>query len=922
MYGFSPTRLVWLVLAVAWGVVAWPFLFDGSIVTELDTTLVALPIEFVYRQFQDHWQLPWWSSEFGFGHPLLAWGQLGFFVPVHLGLRAWHVDPVLLLALAAPTYLLVGLVGMFGFLRSRSLHPLAAAFGAAAFALNGFGAAHFGHVNFYVVTMLLPWLLWVLVSLVSSPALWRAWLLAVGMALVAENGHPTMVLFTFIIGGIVAVGFLISGKRSARLWLYLLLAGLLGFGLASIRTLPFLELFLESERAQGMLPHQLYEFSYPPWHAITLLWPRFFWNASEYVGPKNFAELGAYVGVIPLLLAGAALAVWRERRSERVIALVLVVVGGMLALGKYSAVYRELVTYPFWSAVGGTGRYMYLAVTGVAWLAALSLDDWLQGKWKHAQVGAAILFPILVLTPFVITAFREPALQAAWRWPQNIVGAWEVGVSVLVALLIFLVWPSGRRVWGGGILLTVAAMSLAWHHHEFYRLGPRAALQPAPTVVAELEQYHRDEGVPARIYARASVWQDRQESGQLNIHHRLSDWLGTSLRVIQPIRATENNLECVSVPLNEPGLRPTIDMEIRTGFRGETVRSVHGTGEMRDGFIHPLFCFEPIVDSRGAEYWVFFSADDSAMARMWIMPESQPAGQAYFVRVIEPTDADLARSRKNFQVPLQPVYAAPRDIDFALLESYAQVFAGASGARWLGSLPTMRSAHFLDTFFANNRTMVDGAGQHVLDRHRQLFDMAGVTHFSQLLFPGARDRLSEAGFPIVDRQDFQGKEVRLYTNPQAYPRAFLVPRGQHVDYYEHTFEFMNDAAFNPRTLAYLEGEVDPLQIPNSISVQGQAEITAYTSRRVDVSVQTDKPSVLVLTDTASPLWRTYLDGQLQPSLIANGVFRAAIVPAGMHTVSFTFYSPAVRLGTVVSGTSAVIVITGLLAHAFRYLKQT
>src|SRR3989344_3597317 len=72
-------KLAPTLLFLTWLVFFSRTLFLGQVYFLDDLKIIFYPLEYVYSQFQSAWQLPQWSPLFGFGQPLLAWGQLGFF---------------------------------------------------------------------------------------------------------------------------------------------------------------------------------------------------------------------------------------------------------------------------------------------------------------------------------------------------------------------------------------------------------------------------------------------------------------------------------------------------------------------------------------------------------------------------------------------------------------------------------------------------------------------------------------------------------------------------------------------------------------------------------------------------------------------------------------------------------------------------
>ena len=72
-------------------------------------------------------------------------------------------------------------------------------------------------------------------------------------------------------------------------------------------------------------------------------------------------------------------------------------------------------------------------------------------------------------------------------------------------------------------------------------------------------------------------------------------------------------------------------------------------------------------------------------------------------------------------------------------------------------------------------------------------------------------------------------------------------------------------------------------------------------------VETDAatPAYLVLSDTFDPGWSATVDGRPAPIRPAYVAFRAVYLPAGTHTVVFTYRPAGFELGLVLSGCGIV-----------------
>jgi hypothetical protein len=99
---------------------------------------------------------------------------------------------------------------------------------------------------------------------------------------------------------------------------------------------------------------------------------------------------------------------------------------------------------------------------------------------------------------------------------------------------------------------------------------------------------------------------------------------------------------------------------------------------------------------------------------------------------------------------------------------------------------------------------------------------------------------------------------------------------------------------------------------------GAAEITEYRPNRVVLKVQA-AAGYLVLTDLWFPGWTCTVDGQEAPLYRANYLFRAVAVPAGEHTVVFSFQPASLARGRAVSlATLGLVALVGLVGVGRRY----
>ena len=78
-----------------------------------------------------------------------------------------------------------------------------------------------------------------------------------------------------------------------------------------------------------------------------------------------------------------------------------------------------------------------------------------------------------------------------------------------------------------------------------------------------------------------------------------------------------------------------------------------------------------------------------------------------------------------------------------------------------------------------------------------------------------------------------------------------------------------------------------------------------------IEVDTPASAMLVLNDVWHPWWSATLDGQPAEILKANVLFRAVAVPAGKHTVRFTFNPLQRRAGAALGQSQRAVALKPL-----------
>ncbi|MDQ7063498.1 MAG: YfhO family protein [candidate division KSB1 bacterium] len=164
----------------------------------------------------------------------------------------------------------------------------------------------------------------------------------------------------------------------------------------------------------------------------------------------------------------------------------------------------------------------------------------------------------------------------------------------------------------------------------------------------------------------------------------------------------------------------------------------------------------------------------------------------------------------------------------------------------------------------------------------------------------------------------QPVNMNIYENTRVLPRAFLVGGYRTFNSPREALIYLTSESFDPRKEVVLYEEPGLTPEPDSLAT---SKILDYGLHRVEIKVETQKPQLLLLSDTYYPPgWHAFLDGKEVKILQANHAFRAVAVPPGSHTIEFRYNSRAFRTGLWISLVS-LLVIAGCIVLGVRGAKQ-
>lgn len=356
-----------------------------------------------------------------------------------------------------------------------------------------------GHIGKMGTISWLPWVLIVLEKGLLQRSLFYFLLTGGALALQFFEMHWQISFYTCLAVGfyfIFRVGATFIKERDAgtagRLTLYAVLMVVTFFAASSLSFLPVYSWSKTTERAGGMAYEDGMSWSMPPEELATYLIPGFFGLSRKesgvdpgyidiyYWGRMVFTQTSDYLGILPLVLAGAALV---YRRNWHIgFFLFLSSFTMIVALGKYTPIYRFMYyNLPAFSTFRVPKMILFLFAFGVSVCAGIGAQ-WLffdDGKEKERQVGRiiyALLTTVVITLGFTAFAYLNSEgiistysadLTRAFRWQlppdiasrrfDNIIFGSLMFVSILSVTAILL-WSVMKKKIDGNWLMVFAVL--------------------------------------------------------------------------------------------------------------------------------------------------------------------------------------------------------------------------------------------------------------------------------------------------------------------------------------------------------------------------------------------------------------------------------------------------------------------------------
>jgi uncharacterized membrane protein YfhO len=140
---------------------------------------------------------------------------------------------------------------------------------------------------------------------------------------------------------------------------------------------------------------------------------------------------------------------------------------------------------------------------------------------------------------------------------------------------------------------------------------------------------------------------------------------------------------------------------------------------------------------------------------------------------------------------------------------------------------------------------------------------------------------------------------------------------------------ISDAKFDYQKEAMIESNAPPDMVATEQEDSpgaGTAVVSSKSSTAIEIKTNSERPTLLVLTDIYFPGWTATLDGQPVSVVRTNHLFRGILLPPGPHQVNYSYKPTVLKIGIALAGLCGfimiVLLVRSLLAGSMKKRKPS
>ena len=192
---------------------------------------------------------------------------------------------------------------------------------------------------------------------------------------------------------------------------------------------------------------------------------------------------------------------------------------------------------------------------------------------------------------------------------------------------------------------------------------------------------------------------------------------------------------------------------------------------------------------------------------------------------------------------------------------------------------------------------------------------------------GEMELLNPADFPVLNMLNtryfifpLQGGQTVPLLNPFARGNAWFVNDVKYVNSANEEIEAIHE--LDPTHQAVVDKKFQEAIQPIASDSTATIQLVAYEPNYLKYEVNSEKGGTVVFSEIYYPGWQSTVDGQPVPHGRANYILRAMNVPAGKHTVEFTFDPASLHTTETIAFVALGLLVLLAVVAGFRHFKPT
>jgi hypothetical protein len=147
---------------------------------------------------------------------------------------------------------------------------------------------------------------------------------------------------------------------------------------------------------------------------------------------------------------------------------------------------------------------------------------------------------------------------------------------------------------------------------------------------------------------------------------------------------------------------------------------------------------------------------------------------------------------------------------------------------------------------------------------------------------------------------YQDADWKIYENPQAYPRAWVVHEAAVDPVRRDLLNRLGAPGMDPHREAILSEPMDTPLEPISAAAQENVRFQSYEADTIEIAVHADSRGLLVLSEVYDPGWHATVNGQPAQIREVDGALRGIVVGPGDNRIALRYLPGSIVAGALLT----------------------